>query len=146
MRKTSHCGSKRQQRSPDKITLLLLVRAPYVWVLFFTHIPFVVNRTFTATPTETLQQYKWLSRLVFMDHKFPDEQQEKNKTKSNPLPVIITLRDVTHKKTPIQNFQIFLIETTRLAASLEGLNSSLSQLDGELCWCKVLQKRGARAS
>jgi len=26
-------------------------------VLFFAHIPFVVNRTFNATPTERLQQY-----------------------------------------------------------------------------------------
>jgi len=38
------------------ITLLLLVRASYTWVLFFAHIPFVVNRTFNATPTETLPQ------------------------------------------------------------------------------------------
>ena len=41
-------------------TLLLLVRATYiwVWVLFFAHIPFVVNHIFSATPTERLQQYK----------------------------------------------------------------------------------------
>jgi len=52
MRKASHCGSKQQQRSHDMITLLLLVRATYTWALFFTHIPFVVNRTFNATPTE----------------------------------------------------------------------------------------------
>jgi len=37
------------------ITLLLLVRATYIWVLFFAHIPFVVNHTFNATPTERLQ-------------------------------------------------------------------------------------------
>jgi len=37
------------------ITLLLLVCATYVWVLFFAHIPFVVNRTFNATTTEMLQ-------------------------------------------------------------------------------------------
>jgi len=37
------------------ITLLLLVRATYIWVLFFAHIPFMVNRTFNATPTEWLQ-------------------------------------------------------------------------------------------
>ena len=30
----------------------------YIWVLFFAHIPFVVNRTFTATPTERLQQHQ----------------------------------------------------------------------------------------
>jgi len=29
----------------------------YIWVLFFEHIPFVVNRTFNATPTERLQQH-----------------------------------------------------------------------------------------
>jgi len=38
------------------IILLLLVHATYIWVLFFAHIPFVVNRTFNATPMETLQQ------------------------------------------------------------------------------------------
>jgi len=36
------------------IILLLLVRATYV--LFFAHIPFVVNHTFNATPAEWLQQ------------------------------------------------------------------------------------------
>jgi len=40
------------------ITLLLLVRDTYISVLFFAHIPFVVNYTFNATPTERLQQYK----------------------------------------------------------------------------------------
>jgi len=41
------------------ITLLLLVRATYCicMVLFFTHIPFVVNHTINATPPERLQQY-----------------------------------------------------------------------------------------
>jgi len=39
------------------ITLLLLVRATYIWVLFFAHIPFVVNHTFNATPPERLQHY-----------------------------------------------------------------------------------------
>ena len=37
------------------ITLLLLVRATYIMVLFFTHIPFVVNHTINATPPERLQ-------------------------------------------------------------------------------------------
>jgi len=30
--------------------------ATYIRVLFFAHIPFVVNRAFNATPTERLQQ------------------------------------------------------------------------------------------
>ena len=44
-------------RSLHRITLLLLVCAAYIWVLFFTHIPFVVNRTMNATPTERLQHH-----------------------------------------------------------------------------------------
>ena len=41
-----------------EITLLLLVRATYIMVLFFTHIPFVLNRTINATPPERLQQHE----------------------------------------------------------------------------------------
>ena len=40
------------------ITVLLLVCATYIWVLFFTHVPFMVNRTFNAMPTERLQHHK----------------------------------------------------------------------------------------
>jgi len=29
----------------------------YIWVLFFAHIPFLVNHTFNATPTERLQHH-----------------------------------------------------------------------------------------
>jgi len=58
VRKASHCGSKQQYRSPDKITLLLLVCTTYIWVLFFAHILFVVNRTFNTTPTKRLQQFQ----------------------------------------------------------------------------------------
>jgi len=39
------------------ITLSLLVRTTYIWVLFFAHIPFVVNSTLNTTPIERLQQY-----------------------------------------------------------------------------------------
>jgi len=35
----------------------LLARATYIIVLFFTHIPFVVNHAINATPPERLQQY-----------------------------------------------------------------------------------------
>jgi len=42
-------------KSHAMMTLLLLVRATYIWVFFFRHIPFVVNRTFNATPVERLQ-------------------------------------------------------------------------------------------
>jgi len=44
------------------ITLLLLVRATYIMLLFFTHIPFVVNHTINATPPERLQQYNTIFR------------------------------------------------------------------------------------
>ena len=40
------------------ITLLLLVRATYVYFFFLAHIPFVVNHTINATPPERLQQNK----------------------------------------------------------------------------------------
>ena len=40
--------------------LLLLARATYIMVLFFTHIPFVVNHTINATPPERLQQHPLL--------------------------------------------------------------------------------------
>jgi len=59
VRKASHRGNKQQWSPPDEITLLLLVRATYIWVLFFAHIPFVVKRTFNATPTEKLQQLQF---------------------------------------------------------------------------------------
>jgi len=55
VRKVSHCGSKQQERSPDKIARLL-VRPTYICALLFSHIMFVVNHTFNATPTERLQQ------------------------------------------------------------------------------------------
>jgi len=35
---------------------------------------------------------------------------------------------------------------TRLAPSLEDLDTSLAQSAGKLCWCKVLQKSGACGS
>jgi len=37
---------KQQLRLPNKITLLLLVCATYIWVLFFAHIPFVKTELF----------------------------------------------------------------------------------------------------
>jgi len=48
--KASQCGSKQQQRSCSQSLLLLLARATYIMVLFFTHIPFVVNHTINTTP------------------------------------------------------------------------------------------------
>jgi len=44
------------QRFQAAITLLLLLRATYIWMLLFAHIPFVVNHTFNATPSERLEQ------------------------------------------------------------------------------------------
>ena len=44
------------QQAIIEITLLLHVHATCICVLLFVHVPFVVNRTFNATPTERLQQ------------------------------------------------------------------------------------------
>jgi len=52
VRKTSHCGRKQKQKSHAVLTLPLLVGDAYIAMLFFTHIPFVVNRTFNVTPNE----------------------------------------------------------------------------------------------
>jgi len=52
------------------ITLLLLVRTTYIWVLFFAHIPYVVNRTSNATPAERLQQQPLLFTTNRTNHKF----------------------------------------------------------------------------
>jgi len=51
-------------------TLFLLVRAIYIWVLFFAHIPFVVNRTLNATPTERLQQAQCVETEAKQRNKF----------------------------------------------------------------------------
>jgi len=47
--------------------LLLLVRATHMMVLFFPHIPFVVNHTINATPPERLQQHP----LLFLQRTTP---------------------------------------------------------------------------
>ena len=44
------------QQATTEITLLLLVRATYIRMLFFVHIPFMVNRTFNSTPIKRLEQ------------------------------------------------------------------------------------------
>jgi len=61
-RATSAQSSSLWQQATIEITLLLLVRATYIRVLFFAHIPFVLNCTFNATLTERLQQ--WQKDLV----------------------------------------------------------------------------------
>ena len=62
VRKASHCGRKQQWRSCSQSLLLLLARASYIMVLFFTHILFVVNHTINATPPERLQHYLYLPK------------------------------------------------------------------------------------
>jgi len=42
----------------------------YIWVLFFASIPFVVNHTFNATPTERLQQHPLLFATNRTDRTF----------------------------------------------------------------------------
>ena len=58
--KASHYGSKQQWRWCTAFLLLLPARATYIQVLFFAHIPFVVDPTFNAMPTERLQQHPLL--------------------------------------------------------------------------------------
>ena len=65
VRKASHCGSKQHLLSHIVLILFLPVCATYTWVLFFTHIPFVVNCTFNMLLTDRLQhmQQGWLDFL-----------------------------------------------------------------------------------
>ena len=50
-------------------------------------------------------------------------------------------------KPPTENKKfLFSISTTRLAESVEGLNSSLAQSPGELQNCKLCMKRGFRVT
>ena len=48
--------------STSQSLFLLLARATYIMVLFFTHILFVVNHTINATPPERLQHYLYLPK------------------------------------------------------------------------------------
>jgi len=59
-----------------------------------------------------------------------------SKTRKLNLPYLCY--DITHEKS--KTFQLKKISTRRLPASLEGLNSSLAHLAGELWWGKVTQK------
>jgi len=62
-------ASKNRDHAPQSL-LLLLARATYTMVLFFMHIPFVVNHTINATPPERLQQYHncMIDCLLLMPH------------------------------------------------------------------------------
>jgi len=46
--------------STSQSLFLLLARATYIMVLFFTHTPFVVNHTINTTPPEKVQQSHWI--------------------------------------------------------------------------------------
>jgi len=70
VRKASHRGSKQQYRSCSQSLLLLLACATHTMVLFFPHIPFVVNHTINATPPERLQQYPLLFATNHTDRTF----------------------------------------------------------------------------
>jgi len=57
VRNASHRDSKQQYRSCAAISLLTACSRHTYIVLFFAHIPFVVNHTINATSPERLQQY-----------------------------------------------------------------------------------------
>ena len=58
------------ERSCSQSLLLLLARATYIMVLFFTHLPFVVNCTINATPPKRLQQHSLLFTMNRPDRTF----------------------------------------------------------------------------
>jgi len=73
--KASHCDKKQQYRSHVVLTLSLLVRTTYIWMLFFKHILFVENHSLNVMPTERLQhlQQCWVT-LVEMSESEKDKQ------------------------------------------------------------------------
>jgi len=70
VRRALHHGSIQQQTSCSQSLLLLLARATYVMVLFFTHILFVVNHTVNASPPERLQQHPLVFTMNHTDRTF----------------------------------------------------------------------------
>jgi len=62
-------ASNNRDHAPQSL-LALLARATYIMVLFFTHIPFVVNHTINATPPERLQQHPLLFTTNHTDRTF----------------------------------------------------------------------------
>ena len=56
--------------STPQSLFLLLARATYTMVLFFTHIPFVENHTINATPPEKLKQHPLLFTTNHTDRTF----------------------------------------------------------------------------
>jgi len=66
---------KSKKRASEKavnlsIMMLLLVHATYIWVLFFAHIPVVVNCTFNTMAMERLQQHPLLFTMNRTDCTF----------------------------------------------------------------------------
>jgi len=62
-------ASNNRDHAPQSL-FLLLARATYIMVLFFTHILFVVNHTINATPPERLQQHPLLLTTNYTDRTF----------------------------------------------------------------------------
>ena len=63
------------QQATTEITLcdysvIVCSRHMYIWVLFFAHIPFVVNHIFNATSAERLQQHPLPFTTNHTDHTF----------------------------------------------------------------------------
>jgi len=56
-------ASNNRVHVPWSLYYIACSRHVYIWVLFFPHIPFVVNHTINATPLERLQH--WKSTLPF---------------------------------------------------------------------------------
>jgi len=70
VRKASHCGSKQQWCSCAGIALSIACSRHAYALLFFAHIPFVVDHTINATPPERLQQHPLLFTTNHTDRTF----------------------------------------------------------------------------
>ena len=81
--------------------------APHIsMVLFFTHIPFVVNRTFNATPLERLQH--WFSWILNFIIKF-------NNAFTSPLAILAALDSNLVARLGLRKYSPSFICTSRLS-------------------------------
>ena len=76
-------ASNNRDHAPQSLYYCLLAPHIYIWVLFVVHIPFVVNCTFNATPTEVATTSSWCCIFWKMD-RFDHRSYETSKGFSRP--------------------------------------------------------------
>jgi len=121
------------------IILLLLVRATYMWVLFFTHIPFVVNHKISATPTEKMQHLQGMYINLTWNCRVCVEAAILCLLCAC-LPSLTTCRELTNNTLRKQRWSIFLYRQHFFTFNFECHNRYSKLLlcnyeNGDIAWC-----------